>query len=148
MPGLTLIQELPDVHGLKGHHKVLLQAERTTLAKRRWRGTARDGREFGFDLDATLSDGTPFHVDGNTFYVIEQLPEELLEIPVTSIKQAARIAWNLGNLHFGVEVSTHFLRVPPDPAVHQFLEREQIGFRKIQAVFLPLSGAAHHHHHA
>ena len=33
---------------------VILTADRATLAKRRWRGVAQDGREFGFDLDHVL----------------------------------------------------------------------------------------------
>jgi urease accessory protein len=146
MSELTLIQKLPHVHGLHGHHQVRLRAERSTLAKRRWRGVASDGREFGFDLDDTLTDGTPFHVDGGIYYVLEQLPEEVIEIPVTTIKEAACIAWSLGNLHFGVEVRPDAVRVSPDPAVLQFLERERIIFRKLNAVFLPLSAGAHDHH--
>ncbi len=36
---------------------VRISADRLTLAKRRWRGIADDGREFGFDLAAPLADG-------------------------------------------------------------------------------------------
>src|ERR1700683_4687221 len=146
MSELTLIQKLPHVHGLHGHHQVRLQADRTTLAKRRWRGIAQDGKEFGFDIDEALSDGTPFFIEGEIYYVLEQLPEEVLEIPVTSIEQAARVAWNLGNLHFGVETRADCVRVTGDPAVLQFLTREKIAFKRVNCVFLPLSAGAHHHH--
>jgi urease accessory protein len=149
-PGeLTLIQKLPHVHGLHGHRQVRLQAERSTLAKRRWRGVAHDGREFGFDLDAILVDGTPFLIEGDIYYVFEQLPEEVLEIPVESISEAARVGWSLGNLHFAVEVRPDSVRVPGDPAVLQFLAREKIAYHKVKCVFQPISvGAPHHHDHS
>ena len=36
--------------------QVRIPVERLTLAKRRWRGVADDGEEFGFDLEAPLTD--------------------------------------------------------------------------------------------
>ena len=146
MRDFILIQNLPRVDGLHGSYQVRLQADRATLAKRRWRGVAEDGREFGFDLNDPLNDGTPFFIDGETYYVIEQLPEEVIEIPVASIKEAARIAWNLGNLHFGIQVLAETVRVTDDPAVLQFLAREEVAFARINCVFLPLSSAASHAH--
>jgi urease accessory protein len=129
-----------------GHVHVRLTASRATLAKRRWRGVAEDGREFGFDLDAPLHHGDHFLIEGQAHYLIEQEREEVLEIPVNSIEQAARVAWSLGNLHFGVQVLPQSVRVTPDPAVQQMLAREQISFQRVSCVFLPLSAGAHHHH--
>jgi len=127
--------------------RVPLRANRATLAKRRWRGVAEDGREFGFDLDEPLTHGVPFFSEAPAaLYVTEQLPEEVLEIPIATLEQAARIAWNLGNLHFGVQVLPEAVRVTNDPAVLQFLAREEIVFRRITCVFLPLSGGGHHSH--
>jgi urease accessory protein len=148
MAELTLIQNIPHDHGHHGHHRhVRLAADRTTLAKRRWRGVAEDGREFGFDLDESLGHGAHFFAEGEAHYVIDQLPEEVLEIPVATLEQAARVAWSLGNLHFGVQVLTGAVRVTEDPAVLQLLAREHIAFKRVACVFLPLSTGAHHHHH-
>lgn len=147
MAELTLIQKIPHHHGPHGHHHhVRLLADRVTLAKRRWRGAAEDGREFGFDLDEALPHGSHFFVDGTQHYVLEQTPEEVLEIPVATLEQAARVAWSLGNLHFGVQVLADAVRVTEDPAVLQLLSRENIAFRRVSCVFLPLSAGAHHHH--
>jgi urease accessory protein len=146
MAGLTLIQKLPHLH-VDDRREVKLIADRATLAKRRWRGVAADGREFGFDLDATLAHGTPFYAEDETIYVIEQLPEPVLEILATTAEEAARIAWNLGNLHFGVQVLPGAVRVQEDPAVLQFLIREAIEHVSLSAVFLPLSASSSHHHH-
>ena len=143
------MSELTVIRGktrVQGECDVPLVAHRTTLMKRRWRGTAEDGREFGFDLEKPLGHGAAFFADGETRYVIEQSPEEVLEIAVGTVEEAARVAWNLGNLHFGVQVLANAVRVTEDPAVLQFLEREKINFRRVIGVFLPLSTGASHHH--
>ena len=147
MPELTLIQKIPHEQGHHGHHRhVRLKADRATLAKRRWRGVAEDGREFGFDLDEAMGHDAHFFAEGEAHYVIEQTPEEVLEIPVSTLDQAARVAWSLGNLHFGVQVLAGAVRVTEDPAVLQLLAREGIKFARVSCVFLPLSAGAHHHH--
>jgi len=147
MTELTIIQNTTHPPAPQEHHaRVRLLASRATLAKRRWRGVAEDGREFGFDLDETPSHGAHFFIDGAKRYVLEQAPEEVLEIPVATMEQAARIAWSLGNLHFGVQVLAGGVRVMEDPAVLQLLSREGIAFKRVNCVFLPLSAGAHHHH--
>ena len=148
MAELTIIQNNPHPHGVDGHHHpVLVRVDRATLAKRRWRGVAEDGKEFGFDLAEPINHGAHFFAVGDNYYVIEQTSEEVLEIPVATVEQAARIAWGLGNLHFGVEVLPGAVRVTEDPAVLQFLSREGTVFKRVKCVFLPLSAGAQHHHH-
>ena len=143
----TIIQNIPRHCGPHDHrHHVRLLANRATLAKRRWRGVAEDGKEFGFDLDEALAHGAHFFAEGTRHYVLEQTPEEVLEIPIASLEQAAQIGWSLGNLHFGVQVLPGAVRVTEDPAVLQLLVREGITFRRVTCVFLPLSAAAHHRH--
>lgn len=148
MSELTLIKKAIHSHAPHGSHShAHLVAARSTLAKRRWRGTADDGREFGFDLEEPLTHGAHFFSDGPKHYAIEQAPEEVLEIHTKSMEEAARVAWNLGNLHFGVQVIEGGVRVTEDPAVLQYLEREHVPYRRIRCLFLPLSAVAHHHHH-
>jgi urease accessory protein len=147
MSGLIIIQHLPHLHGAAAR-EVKLRADRATLAKRRWRGIADDGREFGFDLPAPLTHGAAFFAHDDLRYVAHQRPETVLEIPVADRDEAAHLAWNLGNLHFGIEILPHAIRAPDDPAIRQFLDRENLAFAPVSAVFLPLSGGASHPHHA
>jgi urease accessory protein len=148
MSDLILIRTLPRQHeGSDCLTQIPLEIHRATLAKRRWRGVAGDGKEFGFDLDRPMDHGHYFFYESDTSYYLKQLPEEVIEIPVTTVEQAAHIAWNLGNLHFGVQVSTGAVRVAEDPAVLQLLSREKITFQKVRCIFLPLSAGAHHHDH-
>ncbi len=145
---LTLIHHLPPHHhdGDNDGTSVVLRADRHTLAKRRWRGKASDHREFGFDLAAPLTHAACFFIDGQTRYVIEQLPEPVLEIPIATPEDAARLGWQIGNLHLVVQVLPALLRVADDPAAAQLLTRESITFQRHEAVFQPLAaGAAHHH---
>ena len=145
MGKITIIRHATQGADEQGFYPFTLSASRATLAKRRWRGVSADGREFGFDLDEPLKHGALFHVEGNLRYYLSQEPEEVLEIPVATLEQATRIAWSLGNLHFGVQVLAASVRVMEDPAVVQLLEREGINFQRVKCVFLPLSAGAHHH---
>jgi urease accessory protein len=148
MSELTIIPKAKHGGAYGPHSHVHVPVTRSTLAKRRWRGVAEDGREFGFDLDEPLSHGDHFYAEGDRHYVADQEPEEVLEIPVTTLEQAACIAWSLGNLHFPIQILPEAVRVAEDPAVLQLLAREHITFRRVTCVFLPLSAASHHHHHA
>ena len=147
MRELTIIRDAWHDPSAGAHEKIKLAAPRATLAKRRWRGTAENGREFGFDLVHALGPGTLFHAEGDVHYYLAQEPEELLEISLGSPEQSARVGWALGNLHFPVQVLGHAVRVSNDIAVRQFLEREHIAYAKIIDVFLPLAGEISRHHH-
>jgi len=150
MTELTIIRGHLHLHEAdKSTRRVVLRADRVTLAKRRWRGAAADGREFGFDLETPLHHGDFFFVDDEARYAIEQQPEPVLEIPVATPEEAACIAWKIGNLHLGIQVLPALLRVVDDPTAAQMLTREGVAFVRHEGVFLPLAaGGSHHHHHA
>lgn len=125
--------------------RIQIPIDRYTLAKRRWRGVADDGREFGFDLDAPLTDGAAVFQSEAAVYVIAQKYEPVLEVALgTDSPTAARLGWMVGNLHFQIEVSGEVVRVVNDPAVRQLFEREHIAFTACKRVFHPLSGGHRH----
>ncbi len=125
-----------------------LPADRLILAKRRWRGAAADGTEFGFDLEHPLADGDVFFQTEAAVYRLAQQPETVLEVLVDSAEDAARTGWKIGNLHFPIAVSTRTILAPDDPAIRQMLEREHISYHSTQAIFRPLHGAHSHGNHA
>ena len=126
---------------------VPISVDRLTLAKRRWRGVAADGREFGFDLESPLGDGAAVFVTDTTVYRLTQRPETVLEISLGSDPTtAARVGWLLGNLHFRIGVTEAAVLTPDDPAIRQLLDRERIGYHATQAVFRPLAGGHSHSH--
>jgi urease accessory protein len=122
-----------------------LEVDRLTIAKRRWRGVASDGAEFGFDLAAPMSHGAVFASASGQRYVIEQKPEPVLEVKlIPRPAPVARLGWALGNLHFPMEVTDEVIRVPDDTALRQFLEREKIPFIAVERVFRPFARAHSH----
>ena len=153
-------------HALTRWHPQLpslrIPVERLTLAKRRWRGVAEDGREFGFDLEAPLADGAAIFQSGAAVYKLAQNYEPVLEVWSSESGfeasrevrgtvgtngrwgDAARLGWMIGNLHFQIETAGDVVRVVDDPAVRQLFEREGIAFTACKRVFHPLSRGHHH----
>jgi urease accessory protein len=146
--GLVIVRSAEEQRPADEKEIVFLTSDRATLAKRRWRGVAQDGREFGFDLDSALSDGSVFFRESGKCYVISQAPEPVLEIALDQDpKRGAILAWQIGNLHFPIEVTNSVIRCADDPAIRQMLERAQIVSRETLAVFRPFASAGHAHHH-
>ena len=137
-----------EMHGASGGKpRIELTVDRMTLAKRRWRGVAKDGREFGFDLEHPVHDGAIFFEEDDGVYVVVQKPETVLEISLGDASHAARLGWMIGNLHFAIEIHHGMVRAPDDPAIRQLLEREHVAFTVEQRVFHPLKAGSSHHHH-
>ncbi|MFP6901113.1 MAG: urease accessory protein UreE [Opitutales bacterium] len=126
---------------------VPLKVDRRVLAKRRWRGEAEDGTEFGFDLAAPLSHGNVFFANNENRYLIEQEPEAVLKVAYPDPQEAAHRAWQVGNLHFPAQFTDGHLLVENDLAIRQMLERNDIPFEEAEEVFQPVVAATGHHHH-
>jgi urease accessory protein len=125
--------------------RILLRADRQTLAKRRWRGVAEDGGEFGFDLPTPLADGSAFFASDTALYVLTQKAEPVLEVAfIPKPAPVARLGWTIGNLHFPIQVTDDCIRVPDDPALRQLFEREKIPFTSCERVFVPFAKAHSH----
>ncbi len=118
--------------------EVVLAMERITLAKRIWRGVASDGTEFGFELTAPLKHGDVFWQTATARYVIQQIPEALVEISLeVAPSAAAGIGWAIGNLHLELQAEPMRLLAPDEPAVRQLLERLKMPFKQTIAIFRP-----------
>ena len=94
-PGAT---ELPEVE---------LVADRFKLQKRRWRGQAEDGADFGFELAEPLGHGAFFFESPTHRYRIRQTSESVLAIRLAGdATEAAETGWQIGNLHMPDRKST------------------------------------------
>jgi urease accessory protein len=121
-----------------GLPEIALRAERLTLAKRLWRGTAEDGTEFGFELNQPLQPGDVFWQTAAARYVIRQQPEPVLEISLEIAPSAAAgIGWAVGNLHLELQAEPTRLLAPDEPAVRQLLDRLKVPFKSTTAIFRP-----------
>ncbi len=118
--------------------EIAVRVDRLTLAKRLWRGAAEDGAEFGFELSAPLKDGDTVAQTPAARYVVRQQPEAVLEISLDVARSAAAgIGWAIGNLHMELSAEPTRLLAPDDTAVRQLLDRLQVPYRSITAVFRP-----------
>ncbi|MDP3073349.1 MAG: urease accessory protein UreE [Opitutaceae bacterium] len=118
--------------------EIKLIIDRLTLAKRRWRGTAEDGQEFGFELEAPLKPGDECFHSATARYVIAQHPEPVVEISLEIAPSAAAgIGWAVGNLHLELQAEPTRLLAPDEPAVRQLLGRLKVPFRPTTAIFRP-----------
>jgi urease accessory protein len=134
---------LKESSDLPSEKQITLHAERRQFLKRRWRGLADDGTEFGFDLESRLIDGCViFHRDGSD-YIVRQDSEIVYQIPFESPAHAALVAWKTGNLHLPAQITSDSLRVLHDEAMTQLLKREGWTFSEPEVVFTPMKAMAH-----
>jgi urease accessory protein len=149
MAGLMTIVHQPLETPAPALPGIRIPVERLTLAKRRWRGLAEDGQEFGFDLEKPLMDGAAVFQSDAAVYLLAQKYEPVLEVRTSDCGvrnggDAARLGWMIGNLHFQIEIVEEVVRVVDDPAVRQLFEREGIPYTACKRVFHPLRGGHHH----
>ncbi len=123
--------------------QVVLSAERRQFLKRRWRGIAEDGTEFGFDLESRLADGCVIFKENGRDYIVRQLHETVYEVPFENFAHAALVSWKTGNLHLPAQIFDNFIRVLHDEAMAQLLEREGWPFTEPVVLFQPLKAMAH-----
>jgi urease accessory protein len=131
--------------------EVPIRVDRQKLAKRRWRGAADDGADFGFELEAPLAHGDIVAATAKVRYVVRQIPESVLEIPLdVSADAAAVVGWAIGNLHFTIEAQPDRVLAPDDPGLRQALDRLGIHYHEATEVFQPhrFAGSLLGHGHA
>jgi urease accessory protein len=117
---------------------IALRADRITLAKRLWRGTAEDGVEFGFELEKPLRHGDTVWQTAAARYMVHQYDEPVVEISLDLPPSAAAgIGWAIGNLHLELAAEPTRLLAPDEPAVRQLLDRLKVPFRPTTAIFRP-----------
>lgn len=134
---------LADCSILPEENQVVLAAERREFLKRRWRGTAADGTEFGFDLESRLSDGGLIFHQSGIDYIVRQLPEKVYQVPFENPAHAALVAWKVGNLHLPAQILDQSILVLHDEAMTQLLSREGWAFEEPILLFTPMKAVAH-----
>ncbi|HVU35261.1 MAG TPA: urease accessory protein UreE [Opitutaceae bacterium] len=118
--------------------EIPVQVDRIQLAKRRWRGHAEDGQEFGFELAAPLKPNDTVFQTPVARYVIHQRPEPVLEVSLAVTPSAAAgIGWAVGNLHLDLSADSTRLLLPDEPAARQLLGRLAVPYQPTSAVFRP-----------
>lgn len=128
---------------LPKERQVVLATERRQFLKRRWRGIADDGTEFGFDLEDRLTNGCVIFQNDGIDYIVRQLPEIVYQIPFDSPAHGALVAWKTGNLHLPAQILDDSILVLHDEAMTNLLKREGWTFSEPEVVFTPMKAMAH-----
>ena len=124
--------------------EVAIRLDRQKLAKRLWRAKAEDGTDFGFEGNDPARDGDLLAQVQGFRYVVRQLAEPVLEIPLdVAADDAAVIGWAVGNLHFPIEGQPGRLLAPDDPGLRQALDRLGVPYHAVEEVFRPRRFAGH-----
>ena len=141
---MHLIQRmLAPASELPPSHQIVLEAERRLFLKRRWRGIAADGTEFGFDLETRLTDGCVIHHRDGIDYIVRQTPETVYRIPLQDPAQAALVAWKTGNLHMHAQICDDAILVLHDDAMRNLIQREGWDFTEPEVLFSPMKAVPH-----
>ncbi|MEO8615507.1 MAG: urease accessory protein UreE [Luteolibacter sp.] len=140
---LLIHRMLAEVSSLPAEQQVVLAAERRQFLKRRWRGTADDGTEFGFDLESRLIDGSVIFQTGGLDYIVRQVPETVYQVLCGTPAQAALVGWKVGNLHLPAQILENAILVLHDEAMTQLLEREGWDYSEPEVLFTPMKAVAH-----
>jgi urease accessory protein len=139
MPVLIHAPLGPDATATEPTEVLLLRVDRRTLARRIWRASASDGTDFGFRLERALRHGEAFHRSGDRLYRIEQNPEPVLVVDLSSFppSAAAGIGWAVGNLHLDLSSEPGRLLTADEPAARSLFERLNVAYSPAVLTFRP-----------
>ena len=143
---ITIIRE-PSTGTPPQSSLISIPADRWQLAKTRWRATAADGREFGFELAQPLQDGDAVWSNDYGVYVVRQIPEDVLVVHHQADLAAMALAWEIGNLHQPVQITAHEMITADDPSLRQFFAQKHVAYSQDKRVFQPVRTMTSHHHH-
>ncbi|PFD46323.1 urease accessory protein UreE [Bacillus cereus] len=136
-----------DFSNTKKHlDKILISSE--LLLKRVQKLSSESGFEIGVSLDngETLKSGDILYEDENRIVYIEVLPEEVIVITPTSIKEMGIIAHNLGNRHLPAQFDEGCMILANDYLVEDLLKKEGVPYQKENRVLpKPFKHASHKH---
>lgn len=94
--------------------------------KKRMRKVAEDGTEFGVMVGQTIKDGDVLAETDDKRYFARIKTAQLIEIPVSSMKEMGRLCFELGNRHLSLKVENDRVLVPYDHPTMEYTKK--IGF--------------------
>ncbi|MBZ5659017.1 MAG: hypothetical protein LAO08_01285 [Acidobacteriia bacterium] len=114
--------------------------------QRRWargRFTTAKGRKIGFALvtGTVLTPGAILWIGPDWYLKMEGAAEPVLEIFPPDYKNAVKIAFEVGNLHFPLALHENKILVPDDKAMIRLMERLGAPWERKQAVFDPIGSS-------
>lgn len=143
---LTLTQVKPPNETILVNFNLALTAEERV--RRRHRFTTVEGQTVYLNLPrgTVLQDGDLLLGEGETTLVrVSAKLEQVLTVTTTNSLELLKAAYHLGNRHVPIEISTHYLRLAPDPVLQKMLEGLNVEISSEIMPFFPEQGAYKHH---
>ncbi len=143
---LTLTQVKPPNKTILVNLTLALTAEERT--RRRHRFTTVEGQAVYLNLPrgTVLQDGDLLQDERETTLVrVSAKSEQVLTVTTANSLELLKAAYHLGNRHVPIEISTHYLRLAPDPVLQKMLERLNLRVNSDLQPFFPEKGAYTHH---
>ncbi len=118
--------------------ELTIAADRDTLNRRRWRGSALDGTDFAFALTDPVQHGSIIYEGLGKRYRVRQLAELVLVVPLPQEPlMAARTAWFFGNMHLPIELRETELLVAEEPTLRERITAAGMTWTAREDVFQP-----------
>lgn len=143
---LTLTQVKPPNETILVNFTLALTAEERV--RRRHRFTTLEGQAVYLNLPrgTVLQDGDLLQDDGETTLVrVSAKLEQVLTVTTANSLELLKAAYHLGNRHVPIEISTHYLRLAPDPVLQKMLKGLNVEVVSEIMPFSPEQGAYKHH---
>jgi urease accessory protein len=125
-----------------------LTASERTRSRYRWQMECGETVFLRLPRGTVLRDGDIVEDEntGETLKIIAK-PEPLYTITAATGLDLLRAAYHLGNRHVPCEITTHYLRISPDPVLKDMLEHLGLKVEEDILPFQPETGAYGHHSH-
>ncbi len=91
--------------------------------KKRMLKVAEDGTEFGVMVGRTIADGDVLAETDDKRYFARIAAAQLIEIPVSSMKEMGRLCFELGNRHLSLKVEEDRVLVPYDHPTMEYTKK-------------------------
>jgi len=143
---LTLTQIKPPNGDILVNLTLALTAEERTRSRHRFTTVEGEIVYLHLPRGTVLQAGDLLQDYGETTLVrVSAKSEPVITVITTNSLELLKAAYHLGNRHVPVEISTHYLRLAPDPVLQKMLE--QLNFEVISEImpFFPEQGAYKHH---
>ena len=143
---LTLTQIKPPNKSILINFSLALTAEERTRSRHRFTTVEGEIVYLHLPRGTVLQDGDLLQDYGETILVrVSAKSEPVITVTTTNSLELLKAAYHLGNRHVPIEISTHYLRLAPDPVLQKMLE--QLNFEVITEIqpFFPEQGAYKHH---
>ena len=142
---LTLTYRLPADAAIAVHLTLALTAEERTRSRYQLEIPEQQKVRLQLPRGTVLHHGDLLQTaTGDTTVRVVAKPEPVLTVTAPTSLELLRAAYHLGNRHVALEITSHYLRLSPDPVLQAMLE--QLGLQAIAevAAFQPEVGAYGH----